>query len=67
MSMGNHVFDDGEGLVQQDVEQTILNVGHVGCVGMRSTDREILGIMLSKDLAGTRIDKQSTLESETIC
>lgn len=67
MSMANHVFGDGEGLVQQDVERTILNVGHVGRVGMRSTDLEILGIMLSKDLAEPRSDKQSKLESETIC
>jgi len=51
MSVGNHVFGDGEGLVQQDVERTIHNIGHVGCVGMKSTDLEILGIMLAKDLA----------------
>lgn len=57
MSMANHVFGDGEGLVQQDVERTILNVGHVGRVGMRSTDLEILSIMLSKDVAGARIDR----------
>jgi len=51
MSVSNHVFGDGEGLVQQDVERTIHNIGHVGCVGMKSTDLEILGIMLAKDLA----------------
>jgi len=51
MSVNNHVFRDGEGLVQCGVERTIRNVGHVGCVGMKSTDVEILNIMLSKDLA----------------
>lgn len=50
MSVNNHVFGDGEGLVQRDVERTIHNVGHVGGVGMVATDLEILNIMLAKDL-----------------
>lgn len=41
-----HVFQPGEGLVKQDVETTIRSVGRMGCVGMRSTDVEILNIML---------------------
>lgn len=48
MSMNNHVFAFGEGLVQDDVEHTIKNLGYVGCVGMKSTDIEILNIMLNK-------------------
>jgi len=47
MGTFNRVFRDGEGLVQQDVEQTIQNIGHVGRVGMKSTDLEILNIMLT--------------------
>jgi len=47
MGTFNRVFRDGEGLVQQDVEQTIRNIGRVGRVGMRSTDLEILNIMLT--------------------
>lgn len=46
MSFNNKVFGFGEGLVQKDVEQTIENVGYVGRVGMKSTDIEILNIML---------------------
>ena len=40
------VFAPGEGLVQQDVEQTIANIGRLGREGMRDTDREILQMML---------------------
>jgi len=39
-------FANGEGLVGPDVEATIRNVGHVGSVGMRSTDLEIIKLML---------------------
>ena len=66
MSVNNHVFRDGEGLVQCDVERTIRNVGHVGCVGMKSTDVEILNIMLSKDLAEQERVIQSELP-EVVC
>lgn len=38
-------FQDGEGLVALDAEQTIVNVGRMGSIGMRSTDTEILKIM----------------------
>lgn len=62
MSVNNHVFGNGEGLVQQDVERTIHNVGHVGCVGMKSTDLEILNIMLSKDLA----EQDRVIQSEAL-
>lgn len=41
-------FRSGEGLVQEDIEQTIQSVGRVGREGMRSTDLEILNIMLGK-------------------
>lgn len=46
MSAQNNTFSNGEGLVQGDVERTIQNIGRVGCVGMKSTDLEILDIML---------------------
>lgn len=62
MSCNNHVFDDGEGLVQQDVERTIHNIGHVGRVGMKSTDLEILNIMLSKDL----VEQERVVPSESL-
>ncbi|MFV0362926.1 MAG: serine dehydratase subunit alpha family protein [Suipraeoptans sp.] len=47
MSMDGIVFEDGEGLVQDDVEQTIRNIGQVGRIGMHPTDIEILNIMLN--------------------
>ncbi len=41
------VFAPGEGLVRSDVEKTIRAVGQMGREGMKSTDSEILDIMLS--------------------
>ena len=48
ISMAGYVFGDGEGLVQNNIEATIKSVGYVGRVGMRSTDIEILNIMIDK-------------------
>lgn len=67
MSINNHVFGNGEGLVQQDVERTIRNVGHVGCVGMKATDLEILNIMLSKDLSEQERVIRPETEMEIVC
>jgi len=41
-------FPFGEGLVEKDYEQTIQNIGRMGCCGMKSTDVEILNIMIGK-------------------
>ena len=41
-------FKDGEGIVQNDVDNTIRSIGRVGKDGMKSTDIEILNIMLGK-------------------
>ncbi len=38
-------FRDGDGIVTKGVEATIANVGRLGRLGMRETDREILRIM----------------------
>ncbi len=45
MSRRGQVFLFGEGIVQEDIEDTIRAVGHVGRVGMKITDVEILKIM----------------------
>ena len=45
MARNGRRFQDGEGLVAADAEQTIVNVGRMGSIGMRSTDTEILKIM----------------------
>jgi len=41
-------FRSGDGLVKDDVEKTIQSVGRMGREGMKSTDVEILNIMLDK-------------------
>lgn len=46
MAEHHHVFQPGEGLTMDSAEQTIAAVGRMGRVGMKSTDVEILQIML---------------------
>lgn len=46
MGVHNRVFQPQEGLVTTDVEGTIQNIGRMGREGMKSTDVEILNIML---------------------
>lgn len=41
-------FRGGDGIVAKGVENTITNVGHLGKVGMKETDKEIINIMLNK-------------------
>jgi len=41
-------FQPGEGVLQEDVEQTMKSVGYVAKEGMKSTDREILRVMLGE-------------------
>lgn len=48
MSLKGRVFLPGEGLVEDNVEDTIASVGRMGREGMKSTDIEILKIMLGK-------------------
>lgn len=48
MSQRGNVFQPGEGLVKGNVEETIKSIGRMGREGMRSTDVEILNIMLDK-------------------
>lgn len=42
-------FSSGEGLVKQDIEDTIETFGKVGRKGMKDTDIEILKLMLEED------------------
>lgn len=46
MAADHHSFRAGEGLVKEDAEATIKSFGRMGREGMRSTDVEILKIML---------------------
>lgn len=44
----NHCFQPGEGLVRDDVEDTIRSMGYVGRVGMKDTDVTILNLMIDQ-------------------
>jgi L-cysteine desulfidase len=48
MAKSDLAFPFGEGLVEKDYEHTIQNIGRMGRHGMRSTDVEILNIMIGK-------------------
>ncbi|HEY8804145.1 MAG TPA: L-serine ammonia-lyase, iron-sulfur-dependent, subunit alpha, partial [Clostridium sp.] len=48
MAKYDRVFPFGEGLVEKDYEKTIQNIGRMGRDGMKSTDVEILNIMIGK-------------------
>lgn len=45
MYRSNQQFYGGEGIVSKGVENTIANIGRLGRLGMRETDREIIRIM----------------------
>lgn len=49
MAMQNVTFEAGEGLVQEEPEQTIRAIGYMGKEGMKKTDVEILNIMIGKN------------------
>ena len=48
MSMSDKQCQAGEGIVEKNVEETIKNMGYIGRVGMKSTDKEILNVMIDK-------------------
>ncbi len=48
MSMNEDVFKPDEGVVKDDLEKTIRAVGYIGREGMRTTDIEVLNIMIDK-------------------
>lgn len=47
-------FKSGDGIVAKGVENTISNVGHLGKLGMKETDKEIIFLMLNQ-LEGKQI------------
>lgn len=46
LSREHHHFCPGEGFVQEELEDTIRSVGYIGRVGMKTTDTEILNLMM---------------------
>jgi len=50
LSTNGNVFKGGEGLINNDIEKTLDNIGNLGRLGMRDTDREILEIMIDNQV-----------------
>ena len=48
MSVNQKGFRGGEGFVESDVEKTIKNMGYIGKIGMKETDKEILKVMIDQ-------------------
>lgn len=48
MAMKHVSFRPGEGIIQEDLEDTIKSMGYIGRVGMKRTDTEILNIMIDR-------------------
>lgn len=48
LSMNGLAFQPGEGIIQDNVEDTIKSVGYIGRVGMKETDIDILKIMMDQ-------------------
>lgn len=48
MAMGHHCVSSVEGIIDDDVDKTILNLTRIGRDGMNETDKLILSIMTSK-------------------
>lgn len=44
----NKSFLPGEGIIKDDIEETIKSMGYIGRVGMRATDTEILNVMIDQ-------------------
>lgn len=45
MFLSGQKFHSGDGLVSKGVENTLVNIGRLGSVGMKETDKEIIRIM----------------------
>ena len=56
MAMAGSRFAGGEGIVAEDVEKTIENIGIVGKDGMKETDITILKLMLEDENRKRRKD-----------
>ncbi len=48
LSIRDKGFKPGEGIVHDDIEETVRSIGHIGRVGMKSTDVDILNIMIDR-------------------
>lgn len=58
MAMENKVVTDVEGIIDEDVDQTIANLTRIGSQGMEETDRMVLDIMTGKSKERPEISNQ---------
>ena len=52
MYLAGEQFYGGDGVVTKGVEETIRNIGRLGRIGMRETDKEIIRIMTNQPCEG---------------
>lgn len=52
MSMRGLYFHSGDGIVGEDIEETIRSAGYIGKVGMRDTDAVVLDVMMGNAPVG---------------
>ena len=48
LAMKDICISSNDGIIEDDIEKTIANLGHIGSVGMQNTDKMILDIMVDK-------------------
>ena len=48
LAMENICISSVDGIIEDDIEKTIQNLGRIGSIGMQSTDNMILDIMVCK-------------------
>ena len=48
LALEGHCISSNDGIIEDDIEKTVANLGRIGSEGMQTTDRMILNIMISK-------------------
>ena len=48
LAMEDRCVSSNDGIIEDDIEKTIANLGRIGSLGMQETDRVILDIMVCK-------------------
>lgn len=48
LALNGVCISSNDGIIEDDVEKTVANLGHIGSIGMQTTDRMILDIMVNK-------------------
>jgi len=48
LALNSHCISSNDGIIDNDIEKTIANLGRIGSIGMQATDKMILDIMACK-------------------